>query len=149
MVTNTPHKRQPFSSEQSEPLSDGREQSKIVRRYLEAIELSKPRRGRKRTLESITRQLNSIDTSIKNTHPLNRLHLTQKKIELTQELERMKNSPDLGELENQFVTIAMDYSQRKGISFPAWKELGVSSEVLARAGIAPSGKLERRNRSRS
>ena len=146
MVTNTPHKRQPFSSEQKESLSEGREQSKIVRRYLEAIELSKPKRGRKRTLESITRQLSSIDNTIKNTHPLNRLHLTQKKIELTQELQRIKNGPDIGELENQFVSIAMEYSKRKGISFPAWKELGVSSDVLARAGIAPTGRIEQRPR---
>ena len=144
MVTNTSHKRQPFSSEQKESLSEGREQSKIVRRYLEAIELSKPKRGRKRTLESITRQLSSIDMTIKNTHPLNRLHLTQKKIELTQELERIKNGPDIGELENQFISIAMEYSKRKGISFPAWKELGVSPDVLARAGIAPNGRIERR-----
>ena len=144
MVTNTPYKRQHFSSEQKESLSEGREQSKIVRRYLEAIEFSRPRRGRKRTLESITRQLSSIDDSIKTTHPLNRLHLTQKKIELTQELERIKNGPDIGELENQFIRIAMEYSRRKGISFPAWKELGVSQDVLARAGIAPAGRAEKR-----
>lgn len=148
MVTNTSRKRHPFSAEQKESLSEGREQSKIVRRYLEAIELAKPKRGRKRTLESITRQLNSIDNTIKNAHPLNRLHLTQKKIELTQELERMKNSPNISKLESDFISVAMDYSKRKGISFPAWKELGVSQEVLAKAGIAPSGKLERKSRAR-
>ncbi|MDA8270291.1 MAG: hypothetical protein M0Z39_02635 [Actinomycetota bacterium] len=90
--------------------------------------------------------MSSIDNTIKNTHPLNRLHLTQKKIELTQELERIKNGPDIGELENQFVSIAMEYSKRKGISFPAWKELGVSPDVLARAGIAPTGRIEQRPR---
>ncbi|TAN31041.1 MAG: hypothetical protein EPN30_00535 [Actinomycetota bacterium] len=115
----------------------------MVRKYLEALELSKPRRGRKRTIESITKQLNAIDNTIKGTHPLNRLHLTQKKIELTQELERIKNGPDIAELESQFVKVAMAYSKRKGISFPAWKELGVTPEVLAKAGIFPAGKPER------
>lgn len=143
MVTNGSRKRQPFSLEQKESLSAGREQSKVVRKYLEALELSKPRRGRKRTIESITKQLNAIDNTIKGTHPLNRLHLTQKKIELTQELERIKNGPDIAELESQFVKVAMAYSKRKGISFPAWKELGVTPEVLAKAGIFPAGKPER------
>ena len=149
MVTNIDHNRKTFSNEKKSTLSEGREQSKIVRRYLEAIEISKPKRGRKRTLESITRQLNSIDTVIKNTHPLNRLHLTQKKIELTQELERLKNGPDIGELESEFIGVAQEYSKRKGISFPAWKELGVSPDVLAKAGIAPIGKVERRPRARA
>ncbi len=149
MVTNTYRKRQAFSTEQKSSISEGREQSKIVRRYLEAIEISKPRRGRKRTLESITKQLNSIDNIIKNTHPLNRLHLTQKKLELTQELDRIKNGPDIGELESEFIGVAQEYSKRKGISFPAWKELGVSPEVLAKAGITPIGKVERKPRPRT
>ena len=144
MATNASRKRQPFSPEQKESLSHGREQSKVVRKYLEAIELSKPKRGRKRTIDSITKQLNAIDTSIKATHPLNRLNLTQKKLELTQELERIKNGPDIGDLEVQFIKVAMDYSKRKGISFPAWKELGVAPDVLAKAGIFPIGKLERK-----
>ena len=144
MATNASRKRQPFSPEQKESLSHGREQSKVVRKYLEAIELSKPKRGRKRTIESITKQLNAIDSSIKATHPLNRLNLTQKKLELTQELERIKNGPDIGELEDQFIKVAMDYSKRKGISFAAWKELGVTPDVLAKAGIFPIGKPERK-----
>ncbi|NNN18560.1 MAG: hypothetical protein HKL84_01770 [Acidimicrobiaceae bacterium] len=90
--------------------------------------------------------MSTIDNTIKATHSLNRLHLTQKKIELTQELELIKNGPDIRELEAEFISVAMDYSRRKGISSLAWKELGVSPEVLAKAGISPIGKPERRPR---
>lgn len=148
MVPTTPRKRQPFSAEQKESLLEGREQSKIVRQYLEAIEVSKPKRGRKRTLESITKQLTTIDNTLKNTNPLNRLHLIQKRLELDAELDRIKNGPDLKQLEAQFVGVAREYSKRKGITFPAWKELGVNADVLARAGISQEGKTERKPRTK-
>lgn len=148
MGTTGSRKRQPFSDEQRESLSEGREQSRIVRRYLEALELSKPKRGRRRTLESITRQLNAIESTLKGTNPLNRLHLIQKKIELTADLEQIKNGPDLKAIESQFVGVAKEYSERKGISFPAWKELGVNPDVLAKAGITQPGKTEVRTRKR-
>lgn len=148
MDISSASKRKPYSSEQKEFLSEGREQSKIIRQYLEAIELSKPKRGRKRTQESIARQLKSIDNTFKTSNPLNRLHLTQKKIELNAELERIKNTPDIAALEAQFIEVAKDYSERKGITFPAWKEQGVNVDVLAKAGIFQPGKAERKPRTK-
>ena len=41
-----------------------------MRRYLEALELHKPKRGRKRTTESIEKRLKSIEESIDSTDPL-------------------------------------------------------------------------------
>ena len=38
-------------------------------------------------------------------------------------------------LEDEFVDAASGYSQRKGISYTAWRELGVPASVLKRAGI--------------
>lgn len=146
MATSTPRKRRTTSGIQKDAFLEGREQSKIVRRYLEAIELSKPKRGRKRTLESINKQLAAIDATLQTTNPLNRLVLIQKRIELTAELENIKNAPNLEELEAQFVSVAQQYSRRKGITFPAWKELGVHQDVLARAGITHLGRTERKPR---
>lgn len=148
MVTSTSRKRHPFSAEQKEFLSEGREQSKIVKQYLEAIELAKPKRGRKRTLESINKQLNSINHTLSNTNPLNRLNLIQKRLELSAELERIKNGPDLRKLEDEFVKVAKEYSDRKGITFPAWRELGVNPSVLAKAGIVQEGKPGRKPRAK-
>jgi hypothetical protein len=42
---------------------------------------------------------------------------------------------DLSALEREFAKVAQAYSQRKGISYAAWRELGVPADVLKRAGI--------------
>jgi len=39
------------------------------------------------------------------------------------------------ELELQFVTSARSFSMRNGISYGAWRDVGVDLEVLARAGL--------------
>jgi hypothetical protein len=38
-------------------------------------------------------------------------------------------------LEDGFVEHARSYGERKGISYAAWREIGVSAAVLKRAGI--------------
>ena len=38
-------------------------------------------------------------------------------------------------LEEAFVGAASEYSDRKGISYSAWRELGVPAAVLKRAGV--------------
>ena len=77
---------------------------------------------------------------------LNDSNLTQKRIELNAELERIKNGPDLEKLETEFIKVAKEYSLKNGISFPAWKEQGVSVEVLAKAGIIQPNKPGRKPR---
>jgi len=50
----------------------------------------------------------------------------------------MGNKVDLSALESEFVKTASKYAQRKGISYAAWRELGVSADVLKKAGISRS-----------
>jgi hypothetical protein len=38
-------------------------------------------------------------------------------------------------LEHEFVHVAKSFSCRRGISYDAWREVGVSAQVLARADI--------------
>jgi hypothetical protein len=117
-------------------LAKGREEGRIVRRYLEALESTKPRRGRKRTPESIKRRLASIDTSIADTDPLARLHLIEEKQRLEAELTSSGDTLDLGALEKSFIKVARPYGERKGISYSAWRAVGVSAPVLQQAKIA-------------
>jgi hypothetical protein len=56
-------------------------------------------------------------------------------MDLKRELEQMDTNVDLSALERDFTKVARTYSQRKGISYAAWRELGVSADVLKRAGI--------------
>ena len=50
----------------------------------------------------------------------------------------MDDKVDLTELEMEFVKAARGYSERRGISYAAWREAGVSASVLKQAGITRS-----------
>jgi hypothetical protein len=119
-------------------LAEGRNQGRAVRRYLEALEAHKPRRGRKRSPDSMKKRLERVETELESADPLRRLQLVQERLDLQQALEAGETKVDLGELEQEFVAAAKPYSQRKGISYAAWRELGVEPAVLKKAGITRS-----------
>ena len=116
-------------------LAEGREQGRAVRRYLEALEAHRPKRGRKRTTESVQRRLTAIDEKVNDVDALTRLHLVQEKMNLEAELASTDNAVDLGSLEDGFVAAAAPYGQRKGITYAAWRQAGVDPGVLRKAGI--------------
>ena len=124
-----------MSAEHKQALAVGREQGRVVRRYLEALEAHKPKRGRKRTPESIQRRLESIEERLPSADPLTRLQLVQERMDLSMELEAKSNTVDLSALEEDFVSAAREYGERKGISYAAWREMGIDSAILKRAGI--------------
>jgi hypothetical protein len=127
-----------MSDEHKAALAEGRNQGRSVRRYLEAVEAHKPKRGRKRTPESVQKRLDRIDAELAKADPLKRLQLIQERLDLKSELESAGTKVDLTELEQEFVSAAAAYSARKGISYAAWRELGVEAAVLKRAGVSRS-----------
>jgi len=116
-------------------LAEGREQGRAVRRYLEALEAHRPKRGRKRTPESVERRLTAIDEKLNEADALTRLHLSQERMNLQAELSSTDNAVDLGALEEEFVVAAKPYGERKGITYAAWRQAGVDPGVLRRANI--------------
>ena len=128
-----------MSPEHKEALALGREQGRAVRRYLEALEAHKPKRGRKRTPDSIQRRLADIDSRLPTADPLSRLQLVQERMNLQNELASKSAVVDLSSLEKAFVKAASDYGRRKGISYAAWREAGVDAAVLRQAGIRRGG----------
>jgi len=119
-----------------EALAQGRNESRVVRAYLEALDAHKPKRGRKRTPDSIERRLHAIEAELEAADPLNRVRLTQERMNLQDELALLESGNDLGELEAQFIDVAASYSERQGISYAAWREIGVAPAVLRSAGVA-------------
>src|ERR1700674_1403692 len=98
MATTTPaksRKKTPMSEDHKAALAKGREEGRIVRRYLEALESTKPRRGRKRTPESIRKRLFAIDSSLGTADPLSRLHLIEERQRLEAELSHTGDTVDL------------------------------------------------------
>jgi hypothetical protein len=124
-----------MSADHKAALAKGREEGRIVRRYLEALESTKPRRGRKRTPDSIRKRLNAIDAALATADPLARLHMVEEKQRLEAELAHSGDTVDLAALEKGFIKVARIYGERKGISYSAWRTVGVSASVLQQAKI--------------
>ena len=111
-----------------------------VRDYLKALEQNAPRRGRRRTPESVKRQLAVLEGEMEGASVTKRLGLIQERIDLEADLEALQQaeSVDLSALEAGFATHAAAYGGRRGISYAAWREVGVSSATLKSAGIRRS-----------
>ncbi len=110
--------------------------SRPIKQYLEALETNKPKRGRKRTPDSIARRLERIDEEIATASQVKKLELTQERMNLTDELANMQAPVDMSAIEDEFVAAAKSYGEHKGISYAAWREIGVPAAVLKRAGIS-------------
>jgi hypothetical protein len=127
-----------MSDEHKAALAEGRAQGRAIREYLEALESHRPKRGRKRTPESVKKRLERVEAEIFDADPIRRVALIQERMDLEHELQAADGGLDLVSLERDFVRFAKDYSGRKGISYNAWREVGVSPATLKAAGISRS-----------
>jgi hypothetical protein len=134
-MTPTKRRTMTMTDEHKAALAEGRAQGRAVRRYLEALEAHKPKRGRKRTPESIQKRLDRIDVELADADAVKRLELIQERLDLKAELEASTESVDLSELEAEFVKAAKPYAERKGISYEAFRQVGVPAATLKAAGI--------------
>ncbi len=127
--------RTPMSPEHKAALAKGRAEGKAVREYLEGLRATKPKRGRKRTAETVSARLDAIEAKLPDADPMDELLLIQERRDLQDELEAMSKTIDITSLEERFVEVAKSYSDSKKISYASWRDVGVSAAVLKRAGI--------------
>lgn len=125
-----------MTDEHKAALARGRAEGRAVKAYLEALAANKPKRGRKRTPESIGKRLDKIAAELDDASPLQQLQLVQERMDLQAELDTMGEKVDITALEDEFVAVAADYGARKGISYAAWREIGVDAGVLKKAGVS-------------
>ena len=116
-------------------MATGRAESRAVSNYLEAVAANKPKRGRKRTSESIGNRLAVIDDELAEADMLARVNLIQERIDLEHELATIEDKIDLSEFEAEFIAVARNYSERRGITYAAWREAGLDAALLRKAGI--------------
>jgi uncharacterized protein YicC (UPF0701 family) len=137
MTAPEPKKRGPKSvtAEHKAAMASGRNEGRSVRLYLEALSANRPKRGRKRTAESVAKRLDAITGEMPTADALSRVLLTQERMDLQAELESMADGVDMAAIEAEFIAAAGAYSERKGISHAAWRAAGVDPVVLAKAGI--------------
>lgn len=124
-----------MSADHKAALAKGRAQSRTVREYLEALERdSKP--GRKLDKDDIEARIHRIQAQIDDEeNPAKRVELIQRRLDYEQRLVQMEEAPDVERLEKDFIEAAKEYSERKGISYSAWREAGVPASVLREAGV--------------
>ena len=113
-----------------------RSENKAVSDYLDALETNRPRRGRKRTADAMRKRLEAIAEDLETASPIRRVQLVQERIDLEKSIVASAETVDISELEEGFVAVAVSYSGRKGITYSAWREVGVPASTLQRAGIS-------------
>ena len=133
-----PGKGRPMSEEHKAAMAEGRAQGRAVRAYLEALETHRPKRGRKRTPDTMRARIAAIDDTIDEVDPVKRLQMTQERMDLEDAIAAAETTVDVSALEDAFAAAAKGYGERNGISYAAWRKVGVSAAVLKQAGIGRS-----------
>ena len=124
-----------MSAEHKAALVKGRKESKAIKVYLDALASRRP--GRPVTRDSVEKRLASIQERLgTETDALKRVDLHQARIEAEEALASTGESVDLTKMEADFADVAAAYSDRKGISYGAWRSAGVPAAVLKKAGVA-------------
>ncbi|MGA7227564.1 MAG: hypothetical protein WBZ45_05075 [Acidimicrobiia bacterium] len=125
----------PMTAEHKEALAKGRTEARAIKSYLKALDSRKP--GRPVTKESLESRLARVDSKLNaEDDPLKRVELTQSKLDIEDALENLEDSANIDQLAAEFATHAKSYSERKGITYTAWRQVGVPAQVLRKAGIA-------------
>ena len=135
MSTRATAKKTSMSSAHKRALANGRTEGRIIREYLEIVEATKPKRGRRRTQDSITQRLSVIASELRHTDPVTKVRLIQERLNLKAELAGMKSKADMALAEKRFIQVARSFSARNDITYDAWREFGVTPTVLKKAGI--------------
>lgn len=127
--------RAPMSDDHKAKIQKGREQAKIVDNYLNALELHKPKRGRKVTAESRAQKLEQIEKDLFTASGVERLNLLQQQKNLQAQQAAKEPENDIEALQAAFVKIAAEYAANKGIARSTFADMGVPVPVLKEAGL--------------
>ena len=110
---------------------------RAVKDYLSALAENSPKQGRKRTADNINARITAIGETMNDASAIRRLSLVQERLDLEAELETMARATriDMGSLETGFIKAASSYGSHRGISYAAWREMGIPATTLKAAGI--------------
>jgi hypothetical protein len=123
-----------MSEEHKEALARGRREARAIKAYLKALESRRP--GRPVSKESLQKRLEKVNEKLESAeNPLETVDLIQTKLDIEKSLSEVENAQDMDSLESGFVENAASYSERKGVTYTAWREFGVPAKVLRSAGI--------------
>jgi hypothetical protein len=118
-------------------LAEGRTLSATVDRYLSSVNTPK-RRGRKVPKAALQRRLADARTRFDTAIGVEKVLAAQEIRDLQARIAAIDaaGGEDHAALEAQFVKIAKQFGENRGIGYGAWREAGVPASVLKRARIA-------------
>jgi hypothetical protein len=123
-----------MSAEHKAALAQGRKESRAIKSYLEALAARKP--GRPVNKATLNKRLDRVNAKLaESSDPLGRVELIQSRLDIAKALADSDIAEDMGALEAGFIEHAASYSERKGVSYTAWREFGVPASVLRAAGV--------------
>lgn len=123
-----------MSDEHKAALAQGRKESRAIKAFLEALEARRP--GRPVSKDSLQKRLEKVNEKLESAaNPLETVDLIQSKLDIEKALAQVENARDFNALEAGFIENVASYSERKGVSYTAWREFGVPAAVLKKAGI--------------
>jgi hypothetical protein len=124
----------PMSDEHKAALAQGRREGRAVKQYLKMVGSRRP--GRPVTKESLEKRIASLSEKIDGEEdPLKKLEMIQSRLDVQDQMTEIEEAVDADAVEKEFVEVAKSYSERKGITYSAWREAGVSAQTLRDAGI--------------
>lgn len=131
--TRPASKRAPARSAVPSP-QERRAATRVVRRYLEQLDAPDPERVRSR----LRRQLERAERKLADESALGvleRLELIQARIDATAGLRALPDPAEAAAVEDEFVACAAAWAAHRGITWDAFRAVGVPASVLTRAGI--------------
>lgn len=125
-----------MTPEHKEAIRQGRKESSAVNAYLELLSQGA---GQRRSADpsAIQRRLKATEDRLAGeSNRLRQLELIQQKMNLESALKANSGDPDEVKVRQEFIKVAAAYGKRHGISYKAWRAIGVPASVLKQAGIS-------------
>ena len=132
-----PRAQRTMTASHKKALAEGRSMSLTVDRYLAVVNTPK-RRGRKVSKATLEQRLADARERSKTATGIDKVLAAQDIRDLESKIAQHEsaNATDLKSLEAAFVKIAKKFGENRGIGYAAWRDAGVSAQVLRRAGVA-------------
>ena len=124
-----------LSAEHKAQMARGREEARIVRSYLATIDTGPKRPGRRRSPETVAKQIAQVNAQLREARGIERLNLVKQRRDLEAARAGLLPAADRGGLERDFVRVARSYGERRGIDYSMWREVGVPAAVLSKARV--------------
>lgn len=123
-----------MTQEHKEALARGRKEARAIKAYLKTVDTG--RQGRTVSRESLEKRLGKTNRKIEDSDdPLKTVDLIQTRLDIELALSSVEDVESIERLEAKFVEYAASYSERKDVSYTAWRQFGVPAAVLRNAGV--------------